>query len=81
MNILRITAKKHDAWMDLASKFDTEKSVVEKKMRSFIGQFQREKRSLDRGQEQKKFLQNGLDSSCYKNKVRSTNDAGLSEVK
>ncbi|GBP73141.1 hypothetical protein EVAR_52568_1 [Eumeta japonica] len=64
--------RKHEAWMYLACKFDTEKSVVEKKMRSLIGQFQREISSKWFGFELLLFLK-------HKNKVRSTNEAGVSE--
>ncbi|XP_063538246.1 uncharacterized protein LOC134747583 [Cydia strobilella] len=34
--------KKHKAWYEIANAFELERSVVEKKMRSLIGQFQRE---------------------------------------
>jgi hypothetical protein len=34
--------KKHDAWTTIAKYFQTDKDMVEKKMRSLIGQLQRE---------------------------------------
>ncbi|KAL4704559.1 hypothetical protein ACJJTC_012276 [Scirpophaga incertulas] len=34
--------KKHDAWMQIAAEFNLDKQAIEKKMRSLIGQFQRE---------------------------------------
>lgn len=78
--------KKHDAWMHLASKFDTEKSVVEKKMRSLIGQFQRELRKPRSGAGAEEIPSKwfGFELLLFlkdKNKVRSTNEAGISEVK
>ncbi|CAK1595409.1 unnamed protein product [Parnassius mnemosyne] len=71
--------KKHDAWMDLADKFDTERSVIEKKMRSLIGQFQRE---LKKEELTSKWF--GFELLLFlkdKNKVSSTKKAGIPEVK
>lgn len=34
--------KKHDAWMEIASEFNVDKKVIEKKIRSLVGQFNRE---------------------------------------
>ncbi|CAG9790284.1 unnamed protein product [Diatraea saccharalis] len=37
--------KKHDAWMEIASEFNVDKKVIEKKIRSLVGQFNRESKS------------------------------------
>ncbi|CAG4936495.1 unnamed protein product [Parnassius apollo] len=37
--------KKHDAWMEIASEFNLDKKVIEKKIRSLVGQFNRECKS------------------------------------
>ncbi|CAK1596286.1 unnamed protein product [Parnassius mnemosyne] len=76
--------KKHDAWMDLADKFDKEKSVIEKKMRSLIGQFQRElkKPRSGAGAEELTSKWFGFELLLFlkdKNKVRSTKVAGIPE--
>ncbi|XP_059046765.1 uncharacterized protein LOC131842239 [Achroia grisella] len=47
----RDRGKKHDAWIDLAKKFDIDKSIVERKVRNLIGQFQRELRKSVPGRE------------------------------
>ncbi|CAK1602449.1 unnamed protein product [Parnassius mnemosyne] len=77
--------KKHDAWMDLADKFDTEKSVIEKKMRSLIGQFQRELKKLRSGARAEELTSKwfGFELLLFlkdKNKVRSTKEAGIPEA-
>ncbi|XP_026751695.1 uncharacterized protein LOC113512115 [Galleria mellonella] len=43
--------KKQDAWIDLAKKFNTDRNIVERKVRNLIGQFKRELRKSTPGKE------------------------------
>lgn len=75
--------KKHDAWTAIAKYFQTDKDEVEKKMRSVIGQFQREQRKpksgagADEVHEPKWFAYKSLTFLKDKHKPRLTQDAGI----
>lgn len=75
--------KKHEAWTRIANYFQTDKDKVEKKMRSLIGQFQREQKKLtsrvgtDGVSESKWFAYKRLTFLNDKHKPRLSQEVGI----